>query len=185
MRQPSPRGQRYYGAMTAGATGGLNIPGAGGAWRIQRTTKPRSRPPGACLSCDSPNFPRRGGPVRGSKWNTLLASGHPVQMWSKVERQHFRVLPFCVSPPASGKLVRIGTPFYIGGQIMAQTRTSYHKEVKTASFQGRTITVENLTPFLPPRCGTSASGRSRRGFTLCSASTRRAGRSCADRVTSL
>ena len=23
MRQPSPRGQRYYGAMTAGATGGL------------------------------------------------------------------------------------------------------------------------------------------------------------------
>ena len=65
-------------------------------------------------------------------------------MWSKVERQHFRVLPFCVSPPASGKLVRIGTPFYIGGQIMAQTRTSYHKEVKTASFQGRTITVENL-----------------------------------------
>ena len=32
---------------------------------------------------------------------------------------------------------------------MAQARTSYHKEVKTASFQGRTITVENLTPIRP------------------------------------
>ena len=27
----------------------------------------------------------------------------------------------------------------------------YHKEVKTASFQGRTITVENLTPILAPK----------------------------------
>ncbi len=34
---------------------------------------------------------------------------------------------------------------------MAQARTSYHKEVKTASFQGRTITVENLTPILAPK----------------------------------
>ena len=34
---------------------------------------------------------------------------------------------------------------------MAQTRTSYHKEVKTASFQGRTITVENLTSILAPK----------------------------------
>ena len=34
---------------------------------------------------------------------------------------------------------------------MAQTRTSYRKEVNTASFQGRTITVENLTPILAPR----------------------------------
>ena len=34
---------------------------------------------------------------------------------------------------------------------MAHTRTSYHKEVKTASFQGRTITVENLTPILAPK----------------------------------
>ena len=39
----------------------------------------------------------------------------------------------------------------IGGQIMAQTRPSYHKEVKTASFQGRMITVENLTPILAPK----------------------------------
>ena len=35
------------------------------------------------------------------------------------------------------------------GQIMAQTRTSYLKEVKAASFQGRT-TVENLPPILAP-----------------------------------
>ena len=34
---------------------------------------------------------------------------------------------------------------------MAETRISYHKEVKTASFQGRTITLENLTPILSPK----------------------------------
>lgn len=34
---------------------------------------------------------------------------------------------------------------------MPHTRTSYHREVKTASFQGRTITVENLTPILAPK----------------------------------
>ena len=34
---------------------------------------------------------------------------------------------------------------------MPHTRTSYHKEVKTASLQGRTITVENLTPILAPK----------------------------------
>lgn len=34
---------------------------------------------------------------------------------------------------------------------MPHTRTSYHREVKTASFQGRTIAVENLTPILSPK----------------------------------
>ena len=34
---------------------------------------------------------------------------------------------------------------------MPHTRTSYHREMKTASFQGRTITVENLTPILAPK----------------------------------
>ena len=34
---------------------------------------------------------------------------------------------------------------------MTHTRTNYHREVKTASFQGRTITVENLTPILAPK----------------------------------
>ena len=34
---------------------------------------------------------------------------------------------------------------------MPHTRTSYHREVKTASLQGRTITVENLTPILAPK----------------------------------
>ncbi len=34
---------------------------------------------------------------------------------------------------------------------MPHIRTNYHKEVKTASFQGRTITVENLTPILAPK----------------------------------
>ena len=31
---------------------------------------------------------------------------------------------------------------------MTETRVGYHKEVKTASFQGKSITVENLTPML-------------------------------------
>ena len=34
---------------------------------------------------------------------------------------------------------------------MPNTRTNYHREVKTASLQGRTITVENLTPILAPK----------------------------------
>ena len=34
---------------------------------------------------------------------------------------------------------------------MPHTRTSYHREVKTASLQGRTITVENLIPILAPK----------------------------------
>ena len=34
---------------------------------------------------------------------------------------------------------------------MPHTRTSYHKELKTASLQGRTITIENLTPILAPK----------------------------------
>ena len=34
---------------------------------------------------------------------------------------------------------------------MPHTRTNYHREVKTASFQGRTITVENLTSILAPK----------------------------------
>jgi len=34
---------------------------------------------------------------------------------------------------------------------MTEARVGYHKEVKTASFQGKSITVENLTPMLSPR----------------------------------
>ena len=33
----------------------------------------------------------------------------------------------------------------------ASGHRGYHKEVKTASFQGKSITVENLTPMLSPR----------------------------------
>lgn len=41
--------------------------------------------------------------------------------------------------------------FHIGGFQMTETRAAYHKEVKTASFQGKSITVENLTPVLSPK----------------------------------
>ena len=34
---------------------------------------------------------------------------------------------------------------------MTEARVGYHKEVKTASFQGKSITVENLTPMLSPK----------------------------------
>ena len=34
---------------------------------------------------------------------------------------------------------------------MTEARVGYHKEVKTASFQGKSITVENLTPILAPK----------------------------------
>ena len=34
---------------------------------------------------------------------------------------------------------------------MTEVRVGYHKEVKTASFQGKSITVENLTPMLSPK----------------------------------
>ena len=61
---------------------------------------------------------------------------------------------------------------------MTETRAAYHKEVKTASFQGKSITVENLTPVLSPRRGTSVSGKSRAVFMRYSSSTRRAGRRC-------
>lgn len=36
---------------------------------------------------------------------------------------------------------------------MTEARVGYHKEVKTASFQGKSITVENLTPMLSPSTG--------------------------------
>lgn len=34
---------------------------------------------------------------------------------------------------------------------MDQSRISYHSEITTATFQGRTITVEHLTPILSPK----------------------------------
>ena len=34
---------------------------------------------------------------------------------------------------------------------MTQASMSYHKEIKTVPFQGKTITVENLTPILSPK----------------------------------
>ena len=40
---------------------------------------------------------------------------------------------------------------FIGGFQMTEARVGYHKEVKTASFQGKSITVENLTPMLSPK----------------------------------
>ena len=143
--------RRCCGAMTAGANGGLEYSPRWGCVANTAYNKTEEPPAWGLSVLRQPKLPPARRPRSWIEMENLLASGHRVQTWSKVERQHFRVLPFCVSPLPSGKLVRIGTLFYIGGQIMAQARTSYHKEVKTASFQGRTITVENLTPILAPK----------------------------------
>ena len=55
-------------------------------------------------------------------------------------------------PTDNGKPSNLFTPLIvIGGFQMTEARVGYHKEVKTASFQGKSITVENLTPMLSPR----------------------------------
>ena len=54
---------------------------------------------------------------------------------------------FHVSPRTTGNHQIIFTPLiFIGGFSDDGARVGYHKEVKTASFQGKSITVENLTP---------------------------------------
>ena len=62
---------------------------------------------------------------------------------------------------------------------MTETRAAYHKEVKTASFSGEVHHRGKPDPgIIPPRRGTSASGKSRAVFMRYSSSTRRAGRRC-------
>ena len=63
---------------------------------------------------------------------------------------------FCAAlsrfPTDNGKPSNLFTPLiFIGGFQMTEVRVGYHKEVKTASFQGKSITVENLTPMLSPK----------------------------------
>ena len=60
--------------------------------------------------------------------------------------------PLSRFPTDNGKPSNLFTSLiFIGGFQMTETRVGYHKEVKTASFQGKSITVENLTPMLSPR----------------------------------
>jgi len=59
--------------------------------------------------------------------------------------------PFDVSPQDSGKLYAATVHRFVKEAPMAETRITYHKEVKTASFQGKPITLENLTPILSPK----------------------------------
>ena len=71
MRQSVQRG------YAAEAIGGLEYSPRRGcvANTAQYKRNQGGRPSRGVLSYDSPNFPRRGGPVRGSKWNTLLTPG--------------------------------------------------------------------------------------------------------------
>ena len=57
---------------------------------------------------------------------------------------------FDVSPQDSGKLYATVHRF-VKEAPMAEMRITYHKEVETASFQGKPITLENLTPVLSPK----------------------------------
>ena len=83
--------------------------------------------------------------------NCPAASGHRGQRWGKVKGRRFcaALLRF---PTDNGKPSNLFTPLIvIGGFQMTEARVGYHKEVKTASFQGKSITVENLTPMLSPK----------------------------------
>ncbi len=61
-------------------------------------------------------------------------------------------------PQDSGKLYATVHRF-VKEAPMAETRITYHKEVKTASFQGRPITLENLTPILSPKAQDKRKGK--------------------------
>ena len=64
-------------------------------------------------------------------------------------------------------------------------QTTFHKEVKSVPFQGKTITVENLTPVLSPRARDRRKRRLKSACLMCLASTRRAGPPSPDPATSL
>ena len=83
--------------------------------------------------------------------NCPAASGHRGQRWGKVKGRRFCAV-LSRFPTDNGKPSNLFTPLiFIGGFQMTEARVGYHKEVKTASFQGKSITVENLTPMLSPR----------------------------------
>lgn len=90
VRASPPTGRRCRGAMTAGATGGLECSRRWG--RVANTAYNKTEgPPAWGLSVlRQPKLPQR---ERPRMWiemdHPLLASGHRVQRWSKVERQHF------------------------------------------------------------------------------------------------
>ena len=119
-----------------------------------------SRPAGAfCLATGQISPARAASSLCGLKWNTALASGHRGQRWGKVEGRRFSAPPFSHFPTGQREAEKhIHPSFHIGGFSDDGNKAAYHKEVKTASFQGKSITVENLTPVLSPRRGTSASG---------------------------
>jgi len=83
--------------------------------------------------------------------NCPAASGHRGQRWGKVKGRRFCAV-LSRFPTDNGKPSNLFTPLIvIGGFQMTEARVGYHKEVKTASFQGKSITVENLTPMLSPK----------------------------------
>ena len=108
--------QRCCGAMTAGASGGLEYSRRWGcvANTAYNKTKGAARLGSVCLAA-AQTFLGAAAPFVDRNGIPLLASGHRVQTWSKVERQHFRVLPFCVSPQDSGN-ERQSTSFWRGGR---------------------------------------------------------------------
>ena len=147
--------KRYRGAMQPKPSAVWNTPRAGDAWQIRRTYMAirEAAPPGPfCLATGQISPARAASSLCGLKWNTaLVASGHRGQRWGKVKGRRFcaALLRF---PTDNGKPSNLFTPLIvIGGFQMTEARVGYHKEVKTASFQGKSITVENLTPMLSPK----------------------------------
>lgn len=77
MRQPSPRGRRCCGAMTAGATGGLEYSPRWGcvANTAYNKTKGAARLGPVCLAA-AQTFPDAAAPFVDRNGIPLLASGH-------------------------------------------------------------------------------------------------------------
>ena len=74
--------------------------------------------------------------------NCPAASGHRGQRWGKVKGRRFCAV-LSRFPTDNGKPSNLFTPLIvIGGFQMTEARVGYHKEVKTASFQGKSITVD-------------------------------------------
>ena len=112
-----------------------------------------SRPTGPFCLMTAQTIPARRLPLLWieTENNCPAASGHRGQRWGKVKGRRFRAV-LSRFPTDNGKPSNLFTPLIvIGGFQMTEARVGYHKEVKTASFQGKSITVENLTPMLSPR----------------------------------
>ena len=141
---PALHGQRCCGTMQPKPSAVWNTPCRGCVANTAHNNHIGSRPPGF-LSYDIQNHSGAAAPSlwigNGKQLSQLLLviearSGEPVKGRRFCASFHFST--------DNGKPSNLFTPLIIiGGFQMTEARVGYHKEVKTASFQGKSITVEN------------------------------------------